>query len=84
MGQLAQKSSDRKIAEHCGVDGKMVAKYRGQLESTREIPKSDFREGLDGRTTNTANIGSPEVQSPVNILSADAEDCSGFVAGLAV
>jgi len=43
--------------EHCGVSDKTVAKYRGEMESTSEIPKSTARTGRDGRKTNTANIG---------------------------
>ena len=62
-GHNVQKSSDRKIAEHCGVSPNMVKKYRKQLEATVEILQSDEREGLDGRTTNTANIGSPAVDN---------------------
>jgi len=80
-GERSARSSDRKIAEHCGVDHKTVAKLRGKLESSGEVPQIDEREGLDGRTTNTANIGSSAVRSPVHILPADAECCAGFVAG---
>jgi hypothetical protein len=56
--KLRHKESDRAIAEHVGVDNKTVAKVRGDMESTEEIPQSSSRTGKDGRTTNTAAIGS--------------------------
>ena len=49
--------SDRQIAEHVGVDHKTVAKCRAELEATGELPQSTIRTGLDGRTTDTSNIG---------------------------
>ncbi len=49
--------SDGAIAEHCGTDRKTVAKYRAELEATREIPKSPKRTGRDGRTIATGGIG---------------------------
>ncbi len=56
--------SDTGIAEHVGVNDKTVAKYRDELQATSEIPKSDIREGRDGRTIDTSNIGKgkPEVE----------------------
>ena len=53
---LRPNLSDRKIAEHCGVDHKTVAALRAKA-STGEIPQSTIRTGADGRTINTANIG---------------------------
>src|SRR3990167_2611600 len=41
--------SDRRIAEHCGVDHKTVTKWRGELESTGEIPQLIERKSLDGK-----------------------------------
>lgn len=52
------KLADNKIAEHVGVSHATVAKYRKQLEATCQIDKSTERTGADGRTINTANIGS--------------------------
>jgi hypothetical protein len=49
--------SDRQIAEYVGVDHKTVAKCRAELEATGELPQSTIRTGLDGRTTDTSNIG---------------------------
>lgn len=49
--------SDEQIAEHVGVDHKTVGRYRRELESTREIPKSSERTGKDGRTINVERIG---------------------------
>lgn len=49
--------SDRQIAEHVGVDHKTVARFRGELQATGEIPQSDSRTGKDGRTIDTSNIG---------------------------
>ncbi|MFM2094099.1 MAG: hypothetical protein RIS70_1223 [Planctomycetota bacterium] len=66
------KRSDNDIARHVGVSDKTVAKYRAEMESTSEIPKSSGRadeqsatqpaasrprKGRDGRTINTAEIG---------------------------
>lgn len=50
--------SDSEISRHVGVDHKTVAAARKQLETTWEIPKSTERTGSDGRTINTAKIGS--------------------------
>lgn len=69
------KLSDVQIAAHVGVNDKTVAKYRAELESTSEIPKSDERTGRDGRTTDTAKIGKatfPEgIPADVQALLAD-------------
>lgn len=52
------KMSDREISRHVGVDDKTVGAHRARLEGTAEIPQSTQRQGADGRTINTANIGS--------------------------
>jgi hypothetical protein len=65
------KLSDRKIAEHVGVDHKTVAKYRGQLESSGEIPQIEEREVSRGGVTyeqNTTNIG----KSPAATMRSEA------------
>lgn len=49
----ASKMSDDKIAEHVGVHRNTILKYREELTSTN----CASREGRDGRTINTANIG---------------------------
>lgn len=54
---LRPNLSDRAIAEHCGVSHTMVSGIRSKV-STGKVCQSDTpRTGLDGRTTNTANIG---------------------------
>jgi len=50
--------SNSAIGKHLGVSDKTVDKYRKEMESTSEIPKSITRIGADGRTYNTQNIGS--------------------------
>lgn len=66
--RLRPESSDRAIAEHCGVSDKTVAAVRDGGASTAEIPQSypdvageggtrTERVGRDGRTIDTAKIG---------------------------
>lgn len=52
-----EKKSNNQIAQHIGCSDPTVAKYRRELESTSKIKKSTEREGADGRTINTSNIG---------------------------
>lgn len=52
---LRPKTSDRAIAEHCGVSDRMVNNVRA--EATANCSQSSQRTGRDGRTINTANIG---------------------------
>ena len=56
--------SNRKIAKHVGVNDKTVAALRCELESTAEIPQSELRRGLDGRTINTQRIGNNQKTEP--------------------
>ncbi len=49
--------SNSELARRCMVNEKTVRSLRAELEATSEIPKSDSRTGADGRTINTANIG---------------------------
>lgn len=56
--------SNSAIAAHLGVTDKTVARYRQEMESTSEIPKSTVRTGADGRTINTANIGAKPASGP--------------------
>lgn len=51
--------SNRQIASAIGVHHVTVGTIRKEMESTGEIHQSDFRIGQDGRTINTANIGTP-------------------------
>ena len=51
------KMANGKLATHVGVSPKTVAKYRKEMEATREVPESESRQGADGRTINTTNIG---------------------------
>lgn len=56
--------SDAEIARRCAVDPKTVGNLRRKLAATMEIPKSDARKGADGRTINTAGIGSKPKARP--------------------
>lgn len=56
--------SDNALAKHLGVDHKTIAKYRGEMQSTWEIPKSETRTGADGRSINTTNIGKNAAKPP--------------------
>ena len=56
--------SNRQIAKHVGVDDKTVAVIRCELESTAELPQSELRQGLDGRTINTQRIGNKPKSEP--------------------
>jgi hypothetical protein len=49
--------SDTEIARRCMVDPKTVGTLRKELARTMEIPESAERKTADGRTMNTANIG---------------------------
>jgi predicted XRE-type DNA-binding protein len=49
--------SDSQIAEHVGVSQPSVGKYRKELEEEGALIKFISRTGLDGRTTDTSNIG---------------------------
>jgi hypothetical protein len=49
--------SDSLIAKHLGVSDKTVTRYRQMLEAAAQIPTMSCRQGADGRTINTANIG---------------------------
>jgi hypothetical protein len=53
--------SDRAIAEHVGVSPNMVGIHRKQVRNLR----SGIRTGRDGRTYDTANIGSQPDSDPV-------------------
>ena len=59
------KKSDRAIAEHCGVSSNTVLKYREQLQSAAQIAQVTEREGLDGKTYDTTNIGSTATEPRV-------------------
>jgi hypothetical protein len=66
-------TTDSKLAEHCGVDHKTVLKYRKELESAWEIPKVTTREGKDGKTYDTTNIGSKPRKPPAEPVEPDDE-----------
>jgi ParB-like chromosome segregation protein Spo0J len=63
--------SDGKIAEHVGVSDRMVAKYRQHAQPTPKDSESPTRTGRDGRTTNTANIGSKRKKPPASEAPKD-------------
>jgi len=67
--------SDTSIAEHVGVDVKTVGKYRSELVSTMEIPESTSRQGRDGRTINTTNIGN---RNPKPVKGSDGCPVEGY------
>jgi transposase-like protein len=56
--------SDEEIAQHVGVSGEMVRKYRRRIESTSKDWKSTRRKGRDGRTIDVTKIGKPKEGSP--------------------
>jgi len=56
--------SDNFIALHTGISQPTVSKIRHRLEMTYKLYKSEKRTGADGRTINTANIGSPKIKLP--------------------
>lgn len=47
---VKRRLSDRRIAEHVGVDPKTVAKYRAEMQRGAEIPHLKTRQGKDGKT----------------------------------
>jgi AntA/AntB antirepressor len=55
--ELRPDTPDQAIADHIGVARTTIGNHRRDLESTRQIAKSNERVGSDGRTINTANIG---------------------------
>jgi biotin operon repressor len=55
--QHPKGTSDEVIAEHVGVARLTVLKYRQDLEDKGTCIKHTSRQGRDGRTINTANIG---------------------------
>lgn len=56
--------SNSAIGAFCGVDHKTVARYRAELEASGEIPKSESRVGLDGRTIDVSNVGRKSSPAP--------------------
>lgn len=47
---LTPDAPERVIAKRCGLDDKTVAKVRGELVSTAELPQLAERRGADGKT----------------------------------
>jgi hypothetical protein len=70
--------SDSQIAEHVGVDHKTVGRYRTELESTWEVPKSTVRTGQDGRTYDTTNIGKSAEAELAKVPEEDREKVLGW------
>ena len=52
-----QKKSNNHIAKHLGVGRRTVDRWRNKLEDDLVIDQVDEREGSDGRTIDTSNIG---------------------------
>jgi transposase len=71
----AASLSNVQIAKHVGVDEGTVRNYRAQMEVTSEIPKSQTRTGADGRTINTANIGTnqPAAQTYLEVWKLEQQ-----------
>jgi hypothetical protein len=63
--------SDRAIAEHVGVDHKTVGAIRRELEGTGEIPQSETRTGMDGRTITVPPPA--EDENDPDIVTGDGE-----------
>jgi len=61
------EASNSKIAKHIGCSHATVRKYRKELESACQIDKVNQREGADGKTYDTSNIGSSARQSESDI-----------------
>jgi len=57
LKRWGEDKSNNQIAQHIGCSHPTVAKYRRELESTCKINKSNERQGADGRTIDTSNIG---------------------------
>lgn len=55
--------SNREIAQHVGVDEKLVRRVRKELESTAALPQSAKRAGRDGRVIDTEKIGKVKQQA---------------------
>jgi hypothetical protein len=75
-------TTDSKLAEHCGVSMPTVSKYRAELESASKILKVTTREGKDGKTYDTTNIGKtkpkpaePVDEEPDEVDEIDTEPC---------
>jgi N6-adenosine-specific RNA methylase IME4 len=74
------EKSDNQIAQHVGCSQPTVSKYRKELENdpTSKIYKSDEREGADGRTIDTSNIGgsdpTKETVDEVESMPDDVEE----------
>ena len=60
--KMRPELSDRLIAEHVGVHGETVAKYRAELEKKSTIGRPDSRLGRDGRTYHTKPITRAQLQ----------------------
>lgn len=69
-----EKKSNNQIAQHIGCSDRTVGKYRRELESTSQITKSTEREGADGRTIDTSNIGGSSTKSNPESASFDEHD----------
>ena len=59
---MAVGKSNCEIADHVGVDEKLVRCVRENLETTSALPKSAKRVGRDGRAINTEKIGRTKKQ----------------------
>ncbi len=72
----AASLSDSSLAKYLHVSDKTVTKYRRELEAAGEIAALTVRTGADGRTINTANIGTnrPAPATASKELPPDSSD----------
>jgi transposase-like protein len=66
------KMSDRKIAEHIGVDHKTVSAVRRELEAGGEIPHLDQRQGKNGKAYEVKNVKTEPRAEPYPESETDA------------
>jgi len=65
--------SNVEIAKRCAVDEITVRRMRSKMETTSTLSKSDVRIGADGRTYNTANIGTNRPVTPKPTVAASTD-----------
>lgn len=75
--------SNVQIARHVGVDDKTVARYRGEMESTSEIPRLPTRTGADGKERKAPNPYAPRRVATFKADAADPNSADVHVMGFA-
>ncbi|MCL2305382.1 MAG: hypothetical protein FWC43_08575 [Planctomycetaceae bacterium] len=69
---MGEGKSNCEIADHVGVDEKLIRRVREELESTSALPKSAKRVGRDGRAICTEKIGRNSGKN-AEIVASDSE-----------